>query len=129
MSSRYGLQAGDLLRSCTFVDLVKCRGLVAAVVGCAETCCAEAETRCAEAFAGGGGGASVFAGGAPVLAGGAALPALPFPEASAGGSGGGGGAPVGGGGGPPAGGVGSAASIQHVSDEIDHKKSEVPYPA
>jgi len=38
-----------MLRSCTFVDLVKCRGLVAAVVGCAETCCAEAETRCAEA--------------------------------------------------------------------------------
>ena len=61
MSSRYGLQADDMLRSCTFVDLVKCRDLVAAVVGCAETCCAEAETRCAEAccaeaFAGGNAG-------------------------------------------------------------------------
>ena len=49
VSSRYGLQAGDLLRSCTFVDLVKCRGLGTAVVGCAETCRAEAETHCAEA--------------------------------------------------------------------------------
>ena len=63
MSSRYGLQAGDMLRSCTFVDLVKCRGLVAAVVGCAETCRAEAETHCAEAccaeaFAGGNAGVS-----------------------------------------------------------------------
>ena len=54
--SRYGLQADDMLRSCTFVDLVKCRDLVAAVVGCAETCCAEAATRCAEAFAGGNAG-------------------------------------------------------------------------
>ena len=50
-----------MLRSCTFVDLVKCRGLAAAVVGCAETRCAEAETRCAEAccaeaFAGGNAG-------------------------------------------------------------------------
>ena len=56
-------KAGDMLRSCTFVDLVKCRGLVAAVVGCAETRCAEAETRCAEAccaeaFAGGNAGVS-----------------------------------------------------------------------
>ena len=42
-------KAGDMLRFCTFVDLVKCRGLVAAVVGCAETCRAKAETRCAEA--------------------------------------------------------------------------------
>jgi len=42
-------KAGDMLRSYTFVDLVKCRGLVAAVVGCAETCRAEAETHCAEA--------------------------------------------------------------------------------
>ena len=59
-----------MLRFCTFIDLVKCRGLVAAVVGCAETrcaeaetCCAEAETRCAEdccaeAFAGGNAGVS-----------------------------------------------------------------------
>ena len=38
-----------MLRFCTFIDLVKCRGLVAAVVGCAETRCAEAETHCAEA--------------------------------------------------------------------------------
>ena len=42
-------KTGDMLRSCTFVDLVKCRGLVAAVVGRAETCRAEAETYCAEA--------------------------------------------------------------------------------
>ena len=45
VSSQYGLQANDMLRSCTFVDLVKCRDLVA-----------EAETRCAEAFAGGDAG-------------------------------------------------------------------------
>ena len=48
-------KAGDMLRSCTSVDLVKRRGLVAAVVGCAETWRAEAETHyaeacCAEAF-------------------------------------------------------------------------------
>ena len=54
-------KAGDMLRSCTFVDLVKCRDLVAAVVGCVETRCAEAETCyaeacCAEAFAGGNAG-------------------------------------------------------------------------
>ena len=42
-------KADDMLRSCTFVDSVKCRGLVAAVVGCAEACRAEAETYCAEA--------------------------------------------------------------------------------
>lgn len=42
-------KADDMLRSCTFVDLVKCRGLVAAVVGCVETYRAEAETHCAEA--------------------------------------------------------------------------------
>ena len=41
-------KAGNMLRSCTFVDLVKCRGLVAAVVGCAEAC--RAEACCAEAF-------------------------------------------------------------------------------
>ena len=41
-------KAGNMLRFCTFVDLVKCRGLVAAVVGCAETC--RAEACCAEAF-------------------------------------------------------------------------------
>ena len=41
-----------MLRSCRFVDLVKCRGLAAAVVGCAKTRCAEAETCCAEAFGG-----------------------------------------------------------------------------
>ena len=45
-----------MLRFCTFIDLVKCRGLVAAVVGCAETRCAEA--CCAEAFAGGNAGVS-----------------------------------------------------------------------
>ena len=43
-----------MLRFCTFIDLVKCRGLVAAVVGCTETRCAEA--CCAEAFAGGNAG-------------------------------------------------------------------------
>ena len=42
-------KVGDMLLSCRFVDLVKCRGLVAAVVGYAETCRAEAETYCAEA--------------------------------------------------------------------------------
>ena len=42
-------KVGDMLRSCTFVDSVKYQGLVAAVVGCAETCRAEAETHCAEA--------------------------------------------------------------------------------
>ena len=41
-------KAGNMLRFCTFVDLVKCRGLVAAVVGCAET--RRAEACCAEAF-------------------------------------------------------------------------------
>ena len=40
--------ACGMLRSCRFVDLVKCRGLAAAVVGCVETRCAEAETCCAE---------------------------------------------------------------------------------
>ena len=63
MSSRYGLQADDMLRSCTFVDLVNCRGLVAAVVGCAETRCAEAETRCAEACYAEACCAEAFAGG------------------------------------------------------------------
>jgi len=41
-------KVGDMLLSCRFVDLVKCRGLAAAVVGCVETRCAEAETCCAE---------------------------------------------------------------------------------
>jgi len=50
-------KAGGMRRSCRFVDLVKCRGLAAAIVGCAETHYAEAETRraepcCAEAFGG-----------------------------------------------------------------------------
>jgi len=41
-------KVGDMLLSCRFVDLVKCRGLATAVVGCVETRCAEAETYCAE---------------------------------------------------------------------------------
>ena len=49
-------KAGDMLRSCRFVDLVKCRGLAASVVGCAETRCAEA--CCAEAFKGDNAGVS-----------------------------------------------------------------------
>ena len=56
-------KAGDMLRFCTFIDLVKCRGLVAAVVGCAETRCAEAETRCAEACYAEACCAEAFAGG------------------------------------------------------------------
>ena len=63
-------KAGDMLRFCTFIDLVKCRGLMAAVVGCAETrcaeaetCCAEAETRCAEACCAEACCAEAFAGG------------------------------------------------------------------
>ena len=53
-----------MLRFYTFVDLVKCRGLAAAVVGCVETRCAEAETCCAEpcraeAFGGRDAGVSV----------------------------------------------------------------------
>ena len=47
-----------MLRFCTFIDLVKWRGLVAAVVGCTEARCAEAETHCAEACC-----AEAFAGG------------------------------------------------------------------